>query len=147
MRRRLIALLAALALMIVLVSGVLFSSIPVHEHATISTPANYAGLVTMFPPELRAFVPESIPVNATSISGTYTSASGLGPSSSRLKVKFTLPPERAAELLETCKSVSRSRLDRRTESPNALDVFRDDQLASIRTDPATGEISVELWDN
>jgi hypothetical protein len=149
MRGRLSVLVAFLLVLLLLTGAWFFTNISSHERVPITAPADYAVYLQAFPPEMRAVVPGSIPASAASITGMFNRASGLGPSSSWLEVRFTVAPTAAGEILDACKAQSRStnRFDGRVESVDALEFRQGDQSSSIRIDRSTGGVIIQLFNN
>jgi hypothetical protein len=149
MRGRFALLVAFLFMLLLLTGAWFFTNISSHERAAITAPADYAAYLLAFPPEMRTAVPDSIPASATSITGVFNSASGLGPSSSWLEVRFTVAPTVAGEILDACKvqKWSTNRFDGRVESADGLEFRRGDQSSSIRIDRATGDVFIEMSSN
>jgi hypothetical protein len=103
MRRRF--LLLPITLLAAVAGILLIGSMTSDEHCSVNTPATYSRAMDHFPHDMRLIAPLQLPANAIDVRGELSSSHGLGPSSTRLLVSFTVPPAEAAAMLAHAKAL------------------------------------------
>jgi hypothetical protein len=140
-------LLAVSLLLAVCIGGaiVFFNSLD-HRESTKDT-SMYSARVAEFGSKYVTIVPPAIPPNATGTRFSFESRSGLGPSSRRLELSFSVPPADARQLLELAKSMAPKAVPGVEITENEVRIEGGDQFSSVTVTFETGEVVVRIQDN
>jgi hypothetical protein len=141
-RTRVLILLGVFAALLLASAAWTIANIPLTTRETILAAPQYESALNQFP-RLQGLLPR-IPTQATAIQGEYLTASGMGPSSSRLEVSFSVPPAEAHELLAAARRMETLRGDELVEQEAEILIRRGDEVGSLRIQAATGRVTVEL---